>query len=144
MTPSTEGQHSLPGATVREALPQARDSRRAPQHNRLRTALSVALVAAVGVIVALLLARRPGPTVTAVDSPPVAPVVSVTREPLPAPDEPAVKPVETLPPAPIESVAPVKSAAPSKRWPAPVKKPDPTPVKPHSPTFVSPIRNPGF
>jgi serine/threonine protein kinase len=144
MTPSTEGQHSLPGATVREALPSVRDSRRAPQRNRLRTALSIALVAAVGVIVALLLARRPGPPVTALDPPPVTPTVSVAREPLPAPDEPAVKPVETLPPAPIESVAPVKSAAPSKRWTPPAKKPNPTSLKPHSPTFVSPIRNPGF
>ncbi len=49
-TPSTEeGQHSLPGATVREALsPSSRDRGQAPDRNRLRTALSVALVAAVG------------------------------------------------------------------------------------------------
>ncbi|MES1179404.1 MAG: protein kinase [Myxococcales bacterium] len=147
MTPSTEeGQHSLPGATVREALNANRDSQRAPQRNRLRTALSIALVAAVGVIVALLLARRPGPPVAAVESPPVAPTASVVREPLPPPTEPAVQPAESLPPAPVavESVAPAKSAAPSKRRTAPVKKPDPAPVKPRSPTFVSPIRNPGF
>ena len=145
VTPSTEeGQHSLPGATVRETPSANPDSERAPQRNRIRTALSVALVAAVGVIVALLLARRPGPPVAALDPPPVAPTVSVAREPLRPPDEPAVQPAETLPPAPAESVAPVKSAAPARRWTAPVKKPEPTPVKPRSPTFVSPIRNPGF
>jgi eukaryotic-like serine/threonine-protein kinase len=145
MTPSTEeGQHSLPGATVREAQSANRDSERAPQRNRLRTALSIALVAAVGIIVALLLARRPGPAVTAIETPPVTPTVSVVREPLPPPDEPAVKPMATLPPAPAESVAPIKSATPTRRWTRPAKKPDPTSVKPRNPTFVSPIRDPGF
>ena len=148
-TPSTEeGQHSLPGATVREALSPTRDSGRAPDRNRLRTALSVALVAAVGVIVALLLARRPGPTVSAVDSPPVSSAVSVAREALPKPFEPVVNPVETLSPvaAPTESVTPAKSAMPLplKRVPPFVKKPDSVPSKPRDPTFVSPIRTPGF
>ena len=145
MTPTAEGQQSLPGATTREAVPVVRDSRYAPGRNRLRTALSVALVAAVGIIVALLLSRRPGPTVSAVAPPPVT--ATVTREPPPISDQPAVKPVEALPPAPTESVAPAtaRSAAPAKRWPLPVKKPDPVPPpKPHPGTFVSPIRNPGF
>ncbi len=147
-TPSTEeGQHSLPGATVREALPLQRDSRRAPNRNLLRTALSIALVAAVGVIVVLLLARRPGPTVAAVDSPPAAAsTVSVAPEPLPSVNEPAVNPAQALPPEPAatDSATPVRSATPVKRWLAPVKKPEPASTKPRSPTFVSPIRNPGF
>ena len=146
MTPSAEGQHSLPGATTRETSPLPRDSQSSALRNWPRTVLSVALIAAVATIVALLLARRPGTAVTAVDSPPVMPTVSVTREPLPSPDEPTVTPAEVALPIPTESasVAPVKSAAPAKRWPVPPKKPDPPAVKPHSPTFVSPIRNPGF
>jgi serine/threonine-protein kinase len=144
MTPSTvEGQHSLPGA-VREALPANRDSQRAPQRNGMRTALSIALVAAVGIIAALLLARRPGPSAAAVAPPPLASTVSVVREPLPAANEPNVQPVETLPLPPADSVAPVKSAAPSKHRSPPVKKPEPPPVKSRGPTFVSPIRDPGF
>ena len=149
-TPSTEeGQHSLPGATVREALSPSRDSSRAPTR-RLSTTLSVALLAAaIGVIVALLLARRPVPAAASVTVGEAAPMpvtatpVSVVREPVRGPDEPAVNPVEALPPAPTESaVAPVKSATPLKRLPPVVKKPDP--IKPRDPTFVSPIRTPGF
>jgi hypothetical protein len=145
ITPSTEeGQQSLPGATVHESEAANRDSQRAPQRNRLRTALSIALVAAMGVIVALLLARRPGPPASAAEPPPVASTVIVVREPLPPVTEPNVEPVENLPLAPPDAIPPVKSAVPGKRWTAPAKKPDPPPVKPHNPAFVSPIRDPGF
>ena len=60
VTPSAEGQQSLPGATSREAQPVGRSSR-AP--NRTRTALSAALLAALGIIVMLLMSRRPGAVV---------------------------------------------------------------------------------
>jgi len=144
VTPSAEGQQSLPGATTREALPAARDSRRTPGRNRMRTALSAALIAALGVIAMLLFTRRPPTVVAAVDSPPVTPTPSVVRAPAPVVGEPAVEPLQSLPTTPAESTAPVKSAAPSKRPPF-VKKPDPNvKTRPSSDPFVSPIRNPGF
>jgi eukaryotic-like serine/threonine-protein kinase len=149
VTPSAESQQSLPGASSsREPQPVARDSRRVPERNRVRTALSAALIAALGIIVALLISRRPGPpTVAANDSPPATPTLAVVRDP-PAPIvEPAVEPMEPLPPIPIESAAPVKSAAPPKRMSLPPpKKPDPPAAKPASSgtAFVSPVRNPGF
>jgi len=47
-----------------------------------------------------------------------------------------------LPPMPSDSVAPAKSGAPPlKRFPLPVKKPE---APAQNPTFVSPIRDPGF
>jgi hypothetical protein len=146
ITPSAEGQQSLPGATTREALPSARDSRDAPGRNRMRTALSAALVAALGIIVALLMSRRPGPAAAAVDSPAAPTTLGVLRDPAPPVPGPAVQPMEPLPPMPVDSVAPVKSAAPAKRWAAPMKKPDGAVAKPaaSSGTFVSPIRSPGF
>src|SRR6478752_2154057 len=143
VTPSAEGQESLPGANNREPAPIVRDSRRAPDRNRARTALSAALIAALGIIVALLISRRPGPTVAAID-PPATPALTVQRDPPPPTEEPAVKPMEPLPPAPAESVAPAKSAAP-KRPMMQLKKPDST-ARPASSgtTFVSPVRDPGF
>jgi hypothetical protein len=146
VTPSAEGQQSLPGATTREAQPSARDSRDGPGRNRMRTALSAALVAALGVIVALLMSRRPGPAIAAVDSPAVPPPPVVARDPAPPVGGPAVNPMEPLPPMPAESVAPAKSAVPPKRWAGPVKKPDPAAAKPapSGSAFVSPIRVPGF
>ncbi len=146
MTPSAEGRLSLPGATSREAAPTSRDNRGAPRRSTLRTIVSIAAVAALGAIVALLLSRRAGPAVTASASPTTA--VPVTREPTPpASDVPAVNPVEPLPPAPAESVAPAKSAAPVAPRRFPRNTPPVASAKPaHSgtPTFVSPIRNPGF
>jgi eukaryotic-like serine/threonine-protein kinase len=144
MTPSTEGQHSLPGATTREAASPAPGSQRAPRRSTLRTLLSAAAVAGVGAIIALLLSRRAVPPVIVNAAPSTVP--SVTREPTPAiaTDGPAVSPVEPLPPAPIESVAPTKAAAPiAIRRPS---KPPPVPSSKHrgGTTFVSPIRNPGF
>jgi len=148
VTPSAESQQSLPGASNREPLPVARDSRRVPERNRMRTALSAALIAALGIIVALLISRRPGPAVAAIDPPPASPALAVVRDPAPAADEPAVKPMEPLPPMPqVESAAPVKSAAPPKRvLVPPPKKPDPPATKPASSgtAFVSPVRTPGF
>jgi len=146
VTPSAEGQQSLPGATTREARQVGRDSRGAPSRNRMRTALSAALLAALGIIVMLLMSRRPGPAVAAIDSPAVPPNLGVARDPAPPVSEPAVKPMEPLPPMPAESVAPVKSAAPTKRWGAPIKKPDSSVTKPTTGggAFVSPIRTPGF
>jgi serine/threonine protein kinase len=153
VTPSTEeGQHSLPGATVRETETANRDSQRAPQGRRLRTALSIALLVAVGATIAVLLARRAPPPVSALDTPPVAPTATVAREPVPPAPEPTVQPVATLPPVPADSVAPTKSVATTRRRApptvtlptAPARKPDPPPVKPRDPTFVSPIRDPGF
>ncbi len=147
VTPSAEGQQSLPGATTREAQPAVRDSRRsAPGRNRMRTALSAALVAALGIIVMLLMSRRPGPAVAALEAPAVSRTLGVVQEPAPPVDEPAVKPLEPLPPMPAESVAPVKSAAPPKRWVVPTKKLDSGVAKPQASggTFVSPIRTPGF
>ena len=146
VTPSAEGQNSLPGATSRGAPPADRDSRGASGRNRIRTALSAALLAALGIIVMLLMSRRPGPAVAAVDSPTVSPTLGVVRDPAPLADGPAVQPMEPLPPMPADSVAPAKSAAPLKRWPVPVKKPDPAVAKPATSggTFVSPIRSPGF
>jgi serine/threonine protein kinase len=150
MTPSTEGQTSLPGATTREALALPRGSQSAPRRSALSVALSAALVVAVGAIVALLLSRRVQPAVSVVSSQPTVPTaLSVTREPPPA-DEPAVKPVETLPPVPSDSVAPppVHAAVrvPARHTVKPAKPADnSTPPKPARPgTFVSPIRNPGF
>ena len=145
MTPSAEGRLSLPGATSRETQPVARDSGQPSRRNPTRTVLSLALIVAVGTIVALLLNRRP-PPVAIVAAPANPPSVSVAPEPsVPASDEPAVKPAETLAPVMTASAAPAKPAPPIKRWPLPAKKPDVT-VKPHTgtPTFVSPIRNPGF
>jgi len=146
VTPSAEGQQSLPGATTREARQVGRDSRGAPSRNRMRTALSAALLAALGIIVMLLMSRRPGPAVAAIDSPAVPPNLGVARDPAPPVSEPAVKPMEPLPPMPAESVAPVKSAAPTKRWGAPIKKPDSSVTKTTTGggAFVSPIRTPGF
>ncbi|HET7539274.1 MAG TPA: protein kinase, partial [Polyangiaceae bacterium] len=145
VTPSAEGQTSLPGASNREALPLARDHRRAPDRNRVRTAVSAALVAALGLIVALLIARRPGPSVAAVDAPAVTPPLAVVRDPVPLPAEPTVKPLEPLPPVTVESAAPVKSAAPTKRWSTAPKKPDSVGKPPASASaFVSPVRLPGF
>src|SRR3954466_342006 len=112
VTPSAEGQQSLPGASNRESASLARDSRGVPDRNRMRTALSAALIAALGIIVALLISRRPGPTVAAIDPPAVPPTLAVVRDPPPPADEPAVKPMEPLPPTPPESAAPLKSASP--------------------------------
>ncbi|HEX3854226.1 MAG TPA: protein kinase [Polyangiaceae bacterium] len=148
MTPSAEGQQSLPGATSREAMPIVRDSRAPPRRSTLRTILSAGAVAAVGAIVALLLSRRPGPPANAGASAAPSSVLTVTREPLPPPvDLPTVDPVEALPPAPSESVAPAKPPATPvvhrrvirRAEPAPSAKPQPS-----NGTFVSPIRNPGF
>ncbi len=146
VTPSAEVQHSLPGASKREVAPVARDSRRTPDRNRVRTALSAALVAALVIIVALLISRRPGPAVAAVDSPAVSVPLAVVPDPTPPTSGPAVQPAEPLPPMPVESVAPAKSAAPPKRWTAPAKKSDQAMAKPAASggTFVSPIRTPGF
>jgi len=146
VTPSAEGQESLPGASNRESQQVVRDSRRGAERNRMRTALSAALIAALGIIVALLISRRPGPTLAAVEPPAVPPTLAVARDPAPPADEPAVKPMEPLPPMPVESAAPVKSAVPPKRWNGPPKKPDVSVAKPQSSsgTFVSPIRTPGF
>ena len=146
MTPSAEGQHSLPGATSREAMPIVRDSRSVPRRSAIRTALSAAAVAAVGAIVALLLSRRASPPATAAASATPSSVLTVTREPLPPPiDLPTVNPVEALPPAPSESVAPAKPPAVYRRV---VRRPPPAasakPQPADSTTFVSPIRNPGF
>jgi serine/threonine-protein kinase len=146
VTPSAESQQSLPGPSGREPLPVARDSRRVSDRNRVRTALSAALIAALGIIVALLISRRPGPAVAANDPPAVSPTLGVVRDPPPPADEPAVKPMEPLPPMPLESAAPAKSAAPLKRVPIQPKKPEQTFAKPASSgtTFVSPVRVPGF
>ena len=155
VTPSAESQQSLPGPSSREPLPVARDSRRAPDRNRARTALSAALIAALGIIVALLISRRPGPAVAANDPPAVTPTLAVVRDalrdtrrgdPPPPTDEPAVKPMEPLPPMPLESAAPVKSAAPIRRLPIQSKNRDPSVGKPapSGSAFVSPVRVPGF
>jgi eukaryotic-like serine/threonine-protein kinase len=148
MTPSAEGQQSLPGATSREAMPIVRDSRSAPRRSTLRTVLSAAAVAAVGATVALLLSRRPGAPATAAASATPSSALNVTREPLPPPtDLPAVNPVEALPPAPSESVAPAKPHAAPAVYHRVFKKPEPAPSakpQPSNGTFVSPIRNPGF
>jgi hypothetical protein len=112
----------------------------------MRTALSAALLAALGIIVALLMSRRPGPAISAVDSPAASPALGVVRDPAPPAEEPAVKPMEPLPPMPAESVAPAKSAVPPKRWATPPKKPDPAVAKTAGSggAFVSPVRTPGF
>jgi serine/threonine-protein kinase len=148
MTPSAEGQHSLPGATSREAMPIVRDSRSVPRRSALRTALSATAVAAVGATVALLLSRRPGPPATAAASATPSSALTVTREPLPPTELPAVNPVEALPPAPSESVTPPKPpAGPAVYHRVFKKKPEPAPSakpQPSNGTFVSPIRNPGF
>ena len=147
MTPSAEGQQSLPGATSREPVPIVRDSRAVPRRSTLRTVLSAAAVAAVGAIVALLLSRRPGPPVTGVSAAPSS-VLTVARDPLPLPtDVPTVNPVLDLPPAPSESVAPSKPATPPAVYHRVTRKPGPPPSakpQPSNGTFVSPIRNPGF
>src|SRR6187402_3258804 len=144
VTPSAEGQQSLPGASNRE-VPTARDARGAPDRSRVRAAVSAALIASLGIIVALLIARRPGATVAAVDPPPVSPTLALVRDPTP-PNEPAVKPMEPLLlPIPIESAVPAKSAAPIKRVPSAVKKPESLVKPPPSASaFVSPVRSPGF
>jgi eukaryotic-like serine/threonine-protein kinase len=145
VTPSAEGQQSLPGATSREARPLSRESRGAPGRNRMRTALSAALVAALGIIVMLLMSRRPGPAVAAVDSPAVSPTLGVVREHSPPVSEPAVVPMEPLTPMPAESVAPVKSAAPTRRSVGSPRKPEPVGAKPASSgRFVSPVQDTGF
>lgn len=146
MTPSAEGQHSLPGATTREAPLPRLDGPRPAQRNWSRTVLSIALVAAVGTIVALLLTRRSAPTVAAFDAPPIAATISLAPEPLQAPDEPAVQPAEALPPMPVDSIAPLKSAVPIKRFRNAPRRSDRPAVKPSTPapSFVSPIRTPGF
>jgi len=146
MTPSMEGRLSLPGATSREAAPTSRDSRSTPPRSTLRTALSIAAVVCLMGIILLLLSRRtvPPDTSSATTNTPV----TVTRELAPAvPEVPLVSPPETLPPAPTESVAPAKSAAAVAVHRAPHYAPPAKSAKPaHSsaPTFVSPIRNPGF
>ncbi|HEY4106313.1 MAG TPA: protein kinase [Polyangiaceae bacterium] len=150
MTPSAEGQTSLPGATTREAIALDRNSRRAPRRSVVSMGLSAALVVAVGAIVALLLSRRPTPQPTTVSSQPAVPTAITVAEPPLTPSvssEPAVNPSDPLPPAPSESVAPpvsrqgvphahhgTKPSKPAENTPAP---------KPRN-TFVSPIRNPGF
>jgi serine/threonine-protein kinase len=141
-TPSAEGQQSLPGAATRGPA-SVRESRDEPRRNRTRTALSVALVAAVGTIVALLLSRRPSPAAVAVDPPPaLTSTLSGAPEVVAPSATPAVRPAEPLPPMPSDSVAPAKSGAPPlKRFPLPVKKPE---APAQNPTFVSPIRDPGF
>ncbi len=148
ITPSAEGQHSLPGATSREAVPLVRDSRAVPRRSTPRTVLSAAAVAVVGAIVALLLSRRPGPPVNAGVSAAPSSVLAVARDPLPPPTElPTVNPVLDLPPAPSESVAPSKPAAPLAVHRRVKRKPEPAPSAmpdPSNGTFVSPIRNPGF
>ncbi|MEO8901686.1 MAG: protein kinase, partial [Polyangiaceae bacterium] len=146
VTPSAEGRLSLPGATSREAAPTTRDSRGAPRRSSLRTVLPIAAVSVVlGALVALLLSRHAGPTVTvtAATATPSTPVM-VTREAMPA--VPAVNPVEPLPPEPAESVAPAKSAAPAVVRRVRRNTPLPSAKTPHSgtPPFVSPIRDPGF
>src|SRR6188768_3669641 len=144
VTPSAEGQQSLPGATNRD-LPVARDNRSAPERNRVRTVVSAALIASLGVIVALLMARSPGATVAAVEPSPVTPTLVVDRDPAPSPTEPAVKPAEPLLPPPAESAAPVKPAGSVKRYPVPPKKTESLAKPPPSASaFVSPVRVPGF
>jgi eukaryotic-like serine/threonine-protein kinase len=146
LTPSAEGHTSLPGATTREAIALPRDSRRAPRRSLVSMGLSAALVLAVGAIVALLLSRRVQPAPSAVSSQPALPTpVTVSREPVIAPDEPAVKPVETLPPVPSDSVAPPSTRALKRHAAKPVKPADSSPPTSSRPdTFVSPIRDPGF
>ncbi len=153
-TPSTEGQHSLPGATTREALPAAPDNPTSARRSTTRALLSVAAVAATGALVALVLSRRPGPTVAASATlPPALSASPAHHEPTPPTvgGVPAVSPVEMLPPAPSESVAPPITpepvAAPTQR--RVLKKPEPEPLASGQPRasgtpFVSPIRNPGF
>jgi serine/threonine-protein kinase len=149
MTPSAEGQASLPGATTREAVALERASRRAPRRSVVSMGLSAALVVAVGAIVALLLSRRPTPQTTTVSSQPPVPTAITIAEPPPEPpasSEPAVNPSEPLPPAPSESVAPPisqKGAPRAHHSTKPTKPADTTPSKSRN-TFVSPIRNPGF
>ena len=149
MTPSTEGHTSLPGATTREAMAQARDSRRPRRRSRLSMGLSAALVVAVGAIVALLVGRRVPPPAAVAGAQPAlqSSVIARPREPVLIP-EPAVKPIETLLPAPSDSVAaPSRPASAHTAGRLPVKPPKPAdsaPVKPRSDTFVSPIRDPGF
>jgi len=149
LTPSAEGNASLPGATSRGAMSRPNESRRAPRRSLLSMGLSAALVVAVGAIVALLLSRRVQSPPSVLSAQPAVPTsVTVTREPLPA-DEPSVKPVETLPPVPSDSIAPpsVRSAPPrglGHRTVKTAKPADSTPPKPHTGPFVSPIRNPGF
>jgi serine/threonine-protein kinase len=142
VTPSAD-QQSLPGATTRET-PPALVASRAPRQSGGRTALSVALIAAVGIIVVLLLNRRPSPPASAVDTPPALAQVSPLRDPVVQLDEPAVKPIESLP-VPSDSTPSVPSAAAVKRK-ATLKKPSAAPVKSSAEpaTFVSPIRDPGF
>jgi serine/threonine-protein kinase len=146
MTPSMEGRLSLPGATSREAAPTTRDSRGAPPRGTLRTALSIAALVGVVAVVLLLLSRRTVPTGTATAT--TNPTLTMTRELAPVlPDAPLVNPVELLPPAPTESVAPAKPAATAVVRHVPRHAPSERSAKPaHSgaPTFVSPIRNPGF
>jgi len=145
VTPSAEGRLSLPGATTREGAPSARDTRRPPPRRTLRTVLSIAAIAGAGAIIALLLSRRAPPPVAA--SPAPTAIVTVTREVTPpASDAPVVNPVEPLPPAPPSSVAPVKSAAPLvvRRFPRTAPAVSAKPAHSGTPTFVSPIRNPGF
>ena len=150
MTPSAEGQTSLPGASARGANLLSTDSRRAPGRSLLSMGLSAALVLAVGAIVLLLLSRRVPPP-SASSAPPAPPTsVSVVAEPTHA-DEPAVKPAEILPPVPTESVALPAPRASALRPPAhhavaKPTKPEPSSAAPNprSGTFVSPIRNPGF
>lgn len=146
-TPSTEeGQHSLPGATTREAIPVVRDSR-PPKRRLLRTGVSIGIVAAVGAVLALILTRRPPQVVSANDTPPAPTSAAIATTPPPISTEPAVKPAEALPPQPASdppSVASASSKPPPRRYPpSTVKKPEPKPI-PGTGTFVSPIRNPGF
>jgi serine/threonine protein kinase len=150
MTPSAEGRLSLPGATSREAMPIVRDSKTVPRRSALRTLVSVAAVAALGVVIALLLSRRPGsPTAVAASAAPSA-AVTVAREPDPSPpDIPAMHPVEVLPPVTTHSVAPERSKPPAPLRMHHARKKPPEPAASAKPRnngtpFVSPIRNPGF
>src|SRR6187402_516963 len=106
VTPSAEGQHSLPGATTREAPAVRADSPRPAPRNWTRAALSIALLAAIATIIALLFTRRQAPVAAAFEAPASAPTVSPPLTPVTMVDEPRVRPVEALPPVPVESIAP--------------------------------------
>ncbi|MEP7053238.1 MAG: protein kinase [Pseudomonadota bacterium] len=146
VTPSVEGRLSLPGATSREAAPTTRDSRAAPRRNMLPTLLSIAAVVGLVGLVALLFNRRAAPAVTAVAST-TTPVPATHEVAPPVPDVPPDNPVDVPPPVAAESVTPAKSAVPATLRRAP-HNPQPArsarPAYSGTPTFVSPIRNPGF
>jgi len=82
MTPSAEGNRSLPGATLRGGLQTSTERRAQPRTSVARAVASVFAVLIVGAIVALFLNRRPSRVVTAVDSTPAATsVLTASHEP---------------------------------------------------------------